>query len=89
MTEKAKDIVTARGKPSGTAITTTVTPVIKADRKASMVFENSQISDASPSAVRFVKTIRPQPRRKATMAKRAPNLARELAIDSSFYWSGV
>jgi|LauGreDrversion4_2_1035121.scaffolds.fasta_scaffold1032681_1 hypothetical protein len=84
MTEKAKEIVTARGRPSGTAITTTVTPVIKAARKASMVFENSQIYDVSPSAVRFVIMIRPHPRRKATTAKRAPNFARELAIPSNF-----
>jgi hypothetical protein len=59
MTEKAKDIVTARGRPSGIAITMTVTAVITAKRK-------SYTADASQLFVSTVLTqiVRPQPRTK-------------------------
>ena len=82
MTEKAKDIVTASGRPSGTAITMTVTPRMKASMKALINFLASNLSTSSLK--KAVRRIRPLARKKASRAKMTPYLASEFAIDSSF-----
>jgi hypothetical protein len=42
-TEKAKQIATARGRPSGIAITTTVTATINASRMSAMLFLSAKV----------------------------------------------
>jgi hypothetical protein len=56
MTEKAKEIVTARGRPSGIAITITVTAVITAYRKSVKVYPSQPLF---PTVLTQI--VRPQP----------------------------
>ena len=64
MTEKAKDIVTARGRPSGIAITMTVTAVMTAYRKSVRAVPSHNFYPTVLS-----KTALPHPRTKATRKK--------------------
>ena len=84
ITENAKEIVTARGRPSGIAITITVTAVIIAYRKSVKV---------DPSQCLFptvlTQIVLPQPRTNAKRKKQKPIFASQFAIASSFYCRGV
>jgi len=86
MTEKAKEIVTARGRPSGIAITMTVTAVITAKVKSVKVAP----SQGFLKVARVLSKITlPSPRMRAKMKNLNPILANWLAIASSFYCKGV
>jgi hypothetical protein len=86
MTEKAKEIVTARGRPSGIAITMTVTAVITAKLKSVKVAPSHGLA---LGARVLSKTHLPTPRRRAKRKNLKPILASWLAIPSSFCCRGV
>jgi hypothetical protein len=64
ITENAKEIVTARGRPSGIAITITVTAVMIAERKS---YRDDPSHNLLPTVLS--KTTLPQPRTKANRKK--------------------
>jgi hypothetical protein len=83
MTENAKEMVTARGRPSGTAITITFTDVINASKKMARAYLKSQ-GFATSGQKMLVRMIFPHPTARVMDAAMTPILARELAIFSSF-----
>lgn len=85
MTEKASEMVTANGSPSGTATTTTVIEVMKALIMAEMLslLKNGELVE------RLLMTSLPIKKRKVKVATATPNFPISLAIYSSLVWSGV
>jgi len=82
-TEKAREIVTDRGRPSGIAITITATPRMK-NLRISMICLVSKLL----SIIRSMVNLRIR-MKKIRMAEMRPNLPISLAMVSNFYYKGV
>mmetsp|Transcript_6400 Transcript_6400/g.5708 ORF Transcript_6400/g.5708 Transcript_6400/m.5708 type:complete len:236 (-) Transcript_6400:507-1214(-) len=86
MTEKAKAMVTARGRPSGTATTITVMAIIRKETKAERVsmWRSSAVSSRAVEMMRF--TVMAM---KVRMATYTPIFPISLAMVSNLAWRGV
>ena len=85
MTEKANDMVTASGRPSGIAMTMTVTAVIIAYKKSVTASRSHYLVLKRTLSAMHLEI----PNRRARQKNLNPNFASSLAIASSFYCNGV
>ena len=82
-TEYAKDNVTASGKPSGIATTTTVIPMMKNYNTSAQCFPSHLSSSILSTAKRMRRTII------IKIAETNPKFPISIAIDSNFPYNGV